>query len=197
MSVESLITTYGYPVVFAGALVEGETIILTAGFLAHAGYLSLQWVVLLAFIGGFAGDQFYFHAGRMAGARLLERIPHWKDRFDRIHALFQRFDNLLVLSFRFFYGFRIATPVVIGMTGYSAKRFFILNGIGALIWASVIATAGYFFEAVLELLLADIRKQTKWIALGILAMGVVVWLVNSQRRGKPPQKSEFRSQNSE
>jgi membrane protein DedA with SNARE-associated domain len=187
VSVESLIATYGYPVVFAGALIEGETLMLTAGFLAHEGYLSLQWVMLLAFLGAFAGDQAYFHIGRIAGARLLERMPHWQGRVDRVHALFRRFDNLLVLSFRFFYGFRIATPVVIGMTGYSAKRFFVLNGIGALIWASVIATAGYFFGAVLELLLADIRKQAKWIALGMLAVGIVVWLIHKIRRKASPQ----------
>lgn len=38
MSLESLIIAYGYPALFAGTFLEGETIVVIAGFLAHRGY---------------------------------------------------------------------------------------------------------------------------------------------------------------
>ena len=53
----SLLSRYGYPIVFVGVLLEnagipvpGETILLAAGFLAHQGLFSLPWVIGLSLI---------------------------------------------------------------------------------------------------------------------------------------------------
>ena len=64
---ESLIANYGYAAVLIGTFVEGETILVIAGFAAHRGYLSLPWVILLAFAGSLAGDQLWFYVGRRSG----------------------------------------------------------------------------------------------------------------------------------
>ena len=42
MTLESIVMTYGYAALLAGVLVEGETIVLVAGYLAHNGYLTVQ-----------------------------------------------------------------------------------------------------------------------------------------------------------
>jgi membrane protein DedA with SNARE-associated domain len=42
VTLSHLLTDSGYLVVFVGSLLEGETILLLAGFAAHQGYLSLQ-----------------------------------------------------------------------------------------------------------------------------------------------------------
>lgn len=178
MSIEAMIVLYGYPVVIGGALLEGETIVLTAGFLAHRGYLSLPLVMLLAFVGGFAGDQFAFHVGRKTGATFVERSPAWKCRLEQVRFLFHRFGTLFVVGFRFLYGLRIATPVILGMTRYSALRFLLLNAIGAALWATVVPTIGFFFGHVLTLLLVDMKKYEKWVAVGIIAMGIAALFIN-------------------
>lgn len=59
MSLESLVTSYGYPAVLVGTFLEGETILVLAGFLAHRGYLDLPLVILTAFLGTFTGDQLF------------------------------------------------------------------------------------------------------------------------------------------
>jgi membrane protein DedA with SNARE-associated domain len=186
MSVEVMIMTYGYPVVIAGALLEGETIVLTAGFLAHRGYMSLPLVILLAFIGGFAGDQLFFHVARKSGVPFLARSPLWKSRLGRVRLLLDRFGTLFVVGFRFLYGLRIATPVILGMTGYSARRFILLNAVGAILWAASVPATGYLLGHVLGLLV-DIKKYEKWVAAGILAVGIVAWFINRIRirKAKP------------
>lgn len=63
MTLASLIQTYGYAAVFMGALLEGEIILVMAGFAAERRYLTLPWVMGAAVIGGFLGDQFYYHCG--------------------------------------------------------------------------------------------------------------------------------------
>ena len=49
MSIETIIAAYGYPALFVGTVLEGESILVIAGFLAHRGLLFLPWVVQLLF----------------------------------------------------------------------------------------------------------------------------------------------------
>jgi membrane protein DedA with SNARE-associated domain len=75
-----LVSHYGYVALVVGTFFEGETILVAAGFAAHGGYLKLQWVILGAFLGSLAGDQFYFFVGRMKGKAFLHRRPAWRLR---------------------------------------------------------------------------------------------------------------------
>ena len=61
---EVLIQTHGYWVIFLGTFVEGETFLILGRFAAHRGYLHLDWVILIAFFGSLAGDNFFFFLGR-------------------------------------------------------------------------------------------------------------------------------------
>lgn len=45
MSLENVIESYGYWALFLGTLLEGETFVVIAGFLAHQGYLQLKLVI--------------------------------------------------------------------------------------------------------------------------------------------------------
>jgi len=53
---EHLIGTYGYWAVRSGTFLEGETILMPAGFAAHQGYFRPPGVMLAACIGNLAGD---------------------------------------------------------------------------------------------------------------------------------------------
>ena len=39
---EQILATYGYPALLIGTFLEGETILVLGGFLAHAGYLQIN-----------------------------------------------------------------------------------------------------------------------------------------------------------
>lgn len=181
MSIETIIQTYGYIALFIGAIVEGETVVLIAGFLAHRGYLQLPWVMIIAFSGAFIGDQFFFHLGRKGGTAFLDRKPRWKKRIRKVRHYLERFQTPVIVGFRFFYGMRTVTPLVIGLSGYSVPRFLLLNAIGALLWAIIVGVVGYAFGNVIESLLFDIGKYEKWIVLGIAAIGTAVWLIRRKR----------------
>lgn len=65
MSLEVLISTYGYVAVIIGAFFERETTIVLAGFAAHRGYLDLPWVMVCGFLGTLCVDQLYFYLGQV------------------------------------------------------------------------------------------------------------------------------------
>lgn len=181
---EQLLKEFGYLAVLVGTFLEGETVLVVAGFGAHQGYLSLPWVILAAFLGTLGGDQLWFWLGRRYGVRFLDRHPTVRHRSERAQRLFRRYGSVLVLSVRFLYGVRMALPFAIGMSRYPARRFFALDLLSAAIWAPLVAGLGYLFGRGLDVLVGDVRPREGLILLGILALGGAVWLLRGLRDEK-------------
>jgi len=176
LSLEEIVTSYGYLAVLVGTFLEGEAILVIAGFLAHRGYLELPLVILAAFAGTLAGDQLYFHIGRIKGQAFLDRRPGLKARARRVLDLLARHQVLLILGFRFIYGIRTATPFVLGASGVPPGRYFVLNFCGGLAWAVAFGAAGYYFGHALEVLLGEVKQFERWIVAGMLAASVAIWI---------------------
>jgi membrane protein DedA with SNARE-associated domain len=176
MDLEALVRAYGYAAVFCGTLVEGETIVVIAGFLSHRGYLHAPLVAVAAFAGSLLVDQFFFFLGRRQGRGFLSRRPRWEVGAVRAEALLERYGTWIILGFRFLYGFRTVTPFVIGMSRVPAARFAILNAAGAAAWAVAFTAAGYFFGQVMESILGDLKRHEAWLLAALAVVGVVVWL---------------------
>ena len=184
MSLDQLISEYGYLAIFIGTFFEGETILVLGGFAAHRGYLDLPWVVLCAFSGTLLGDQLYFYLGRHKGLSLLNHRPQWRARTERARLLLQKNQVLLILGFRFVYGIRTVTPIMIGMSEVPPLMFLILNIIGGAIWAVTIGVAGYLFGQSLELFFNDLKRYELWVFLGIIIVAMFVWGIHYRARSK-------------
>ncbi len=139
---KELLTHLGYPALFLGTVVEGETFILVAGFLAHRGYFRIGVVVLLATLGAFSGDVLYFLAGRRYGRTLLERssraraLVPWLERFMAKHHV------LWIFGMRYLYGVRWLGAVLTGSSPISLKRFAALSLPSCLVWAALVSVSG-------------------------------------------------------
>jgi membrane protein DedA with SNARE-associated domain len=179
-----VIRQYGYPAVFLGALLEGETIVALAGLASHRGYLSFQGAIAVATMGGFLGDQLYFALGRWFGGRILHRYPRLTPTVARANELLERYQAWLIVGVRFMYGFRIAGPLAIGMSRIHWVRFAALNLLGALLWAVAVTSIGYVVGDALERLLGDLERIELWAFITLGAAGVVVWLLRRRRRQK-------------
>jgi membrane protein DedA with SNARE-associated domain len=181
MSLPDLLDSYGYVALFGGALLEGETLLVLAGFAAHEGYMSLPLVVFIAFIGGTLGDQVFFFVGRRYGRALIARFPSWTPRVVQVNALLARYHAGLIIGVRFMYGLRIIGPIVIGASGVPAARFVVFNVIGAAIWAPLIAGIGYLFGHALRLFITDLGHYELIGLLLILAIAALVGLAQRIR----------------
>lgn len=182
MTLTGLIAQYGYIAVFAGTLIEGETVLLLAGFAAHQGYLSLPWVITIALCGGVLGDQICFLLGRRYSAALLRRFPGLAPSVRRVDRLLLRYNAWLIVCMRFMYGLRIAGPLAIGMSRLPPQRFLAFNLLGAAIWAPLLAGAGFLFGHTLDLLFADLRRFEEAILLLIAASAAAIGLRRHLRR---------------
>ena len=181
---ESLLATYGYPILIIGTFMEGETVLVLGGIAAHLHYLSLEWVIACGFCGSLCGDQLYFYIGRRHGNTLLARRPHWHANAQRVLRKLEHHQTLLILSFRFMYGLRTVTPFAIGMSDVPWLRFAILNVIGAAAWATSLGVAGYYFGHAVEAVLGDIKHYEVELMGSIVGVSFVVWIAHAcwQRR---------------
>jgi len=177
---EHLISTYGYPAVWAGTFFEGETIVLIAGYLANRGYLALEWVIFFAFLGSWMGDTLYFFIGRRWGNKLLARRPAWRPAADRAFDMLHRYDAAFILTFRFLYGLRTVSPFVIGMSKVPTARFVLLNMIASAIWASAFSTGGYLLGTMLEAMIAKVERIEVYVLGALVVLGILSWLVHIQ-----------------
>ncbi|HEU0220147.1 MAG TPA: DedA family protein [Gallionella sp.] len=175
MSLSDFIAQYGYAALFLGTLLEGETLLILAGFSAHQGYLQLHWVIAIALFGGFLGDQIYFWLGRQRGPWVLSHFQQLVPVFERANALIERYHEALIVGIRFLYGLRTVGPMALGMSTVPAWRFVLFNVLGAAVWAVGIGGAGYLFGQALELFFDDFKKLEEMLLIAILFGGAVVW----------------------
>jgi membrane protein DedA with SNARE-associated domain len=178
MSVEELIQQHGYPIILLGTVFEGQPVMLFGGFAAHRGYLELlPWVVLAGAVGNFLGIQAWFLVGRRFGQTLLERRPHWAGRIAKAQSWLDRFDAALIVGIRFMPGFATVGALAIAMANVSIARFTALNAFGSLLWATMLATAGYLLGDLLELVLGDLERVEKPLLIGVVLVALL-WIVH-------------------
>ena len=96
--------------------------------------------------------------------------------------MLERYRTPLILAFRFLYGLRTVAPFVIGMSTVSARKFALLNSIGAFVWAIAVGTGGYLFGHALEILIADIKHYEKEVLAAVAVIGVFLWIIHFFRR---------------
>ncbi|HEX6958972.1 MAG TPA: DedA family protein [Ferrovibrio sp.] len=195
-TIAHLIDQFGYWAILAGTFLEGETILVLAGFAAHQGYLRLDLVILAAFIGSVSGDQLWFALSRHHGKRWLARRPGLAARFALATRWLERRPTLFLLGFRFLYGIRSVAPWAIGLSNVPARRFIILNVIAAAIWAASFGTIGYLFGAAVESMIGKLQqiehRLLAAVVLGIVFVALARWIgqrLNRKVAGPPPAAS--------
>lgn len=176
MSLETIIVQFGYPALIIGLFLEGETMLVLGAFMAHRGYLSLPWVILIGCLVPFASDQFFFWMGRLKGNQFLETRPAWKPHVEKAKSLLGWNTTLLFLGVRFMYGLRTVLPFVIGMAKFDPKKFVTLNLIGAFLWALTFGLAGQLIGRLMADVFEDVKEHELVIAIVIILVGACIWM---------------------
>ncbi len=168
------VTHYGYWAVVVGCLLEGETLLVLAGFAAKQGYLNLPLVMALGAAMGAASDMAFFWLGRRHGAAVLARWPHMNRYRQRLDDELERWGSWVVVG--------CASCTACASPGRCCwarrrcrPRFVLFNLIGAVVWAVLVAGAGCHGSAsVAEAMLGHLRHIEQWLAAG-LVLAMLLW----------------------
>lgn len=172
---EYLIFVYGYPALFIGAALEGEFVPVLAGFAAYEGYLSLPAVIIVGCLGSIMMDQVYFLIGRNHDRGYLVSRPRLQKRIEKVMRWVDKNMIIPLVLFRFVYGVRSLTPIVLGAIGTPYLKFLAFDFIGAAFWTVGLIMAGYLFGGSAELIISDIKRYELEIVIAIALIFAAIW----------------------
>ncbi len=190
--VREFVAQYGYWAVAVALLLEnsglpvpGETTLLLASFLASSEHkLHLGWIIVIATIAATLGDNLGYALGHYGGRPLLDRYKSFfriqQPIIDRGETLFARYGAATIFFARFVFGMRVIAGPLAGVLRMPWRAFAIFNVLGAAVWVSVIASAGYLFGQHWRTLFRGIREFN--IVAAVVAIAVVFYLWWRQRQ---------------
>ena len=160
-----------------------EAIVAAAAF-ARVGHGSLLVVLLAAIPGLMIFDPLYWWAGRLWGERVIALLSGRRNRGGRYMGHVQRWGRkftwpaVLVAQF-----LPIPTAIIFVIAGWAGMRlvtFIILDIIGSLLWAGMLAGLGYELGHHAVVMAQTISHYGLWISIALIAV-IVAAQVRSQR----------------
>ncbi|MCK4225195.1 MAG: DedA family protein [candidate division Zixibacteria bacterium] len=182
-----LIINFGYPALFLGCLLEGESVLIAAGFLARSGYLDLNLVMLIALAATYTADVTIYFLGRHKGEGIISKFPVAKTYYPKVKTLFDKYGIWAIFITRYLYGLRLAAAGSMGLMRMKKGLYLPFDLLSCTIWAILIGSLGYMFGASLEALIGQIKHYEKIVVLFIIIIGLGIWLI---RRVWSKRKSE-------
>ena len=151
-----LIETHGLWILFlvvmlesAGVPLPGETALLaTAVYAGTTHRIDLVWIIVVASAAAVIGDNFGYMIGRTLGIRLLKRYGGYINLTEsklRIgQYLFMKHGGKIVFFGRFVAFLRIFAALLAGANRMDWRRFFMMNLLGGVCWATLMGGGAYF-----------------------------------------------------
>lgn len=170
---------YGYIVLFAWSILEGELGLVMAGIMSHTGDMLLPIALMVGAFGGFVGDQIYFYIGRFNKKYIHNKLRSQRRKFAIAHLLLKKYGWPLIFVQRYMYGMRTVIPMAIGLTKYSSRDFAIINFVSAVFWATMTIVPAFYFGDELLKVLAWIKSHWYFaIPLVITIVGSISFIFN-------------------
>jgi membrane-associated protein len=160
-----------------------ESIISAAAF-AKEGDGTLAVVVLAAIPGLMKFDALYWWAGRLWGERFIMALPGSRrvvKHMARVQQAGRKVTWPAVVASSFLPLPRAIISVIAGCAGMRLLTFLILDLVGVVLWAGLLAGLGYALGHHAVVAAKTISHYSWWFTIGIVALSVL-FAVRSQRR---------------
>jgi membrane protein DedA with SNARE-associated domain len=161
--------------------------LITAGWIVHKNDSSLILMMFVGLAGVLVGDSLMFHMGRKYGTHILEH--RWLSRavrpwmLQRTRQLYCDHGAKILFAARFMPGIRSAMFLSAGTFGVRYWKFFLIDGLAALISVPLWVWAGWKFSAHIENILGGARTATITIVC-LLCIALVTWGIWEYKRLK-------------
>jgi membrane-associated protein len=162
-----------------GFFLPGDSLLVTAGFLAATTDVLEIWSVLTALsLAAILGDSTGFYIGKKAGAALYNRPQSrffHRERLLSTKVFYEKYGGLTIILARFMPFARTFAPVVAGVAEMDYRKFVTFNILGGVGWVISMSLLGYFFGQI-PFVKQHIEKVIVLIVLlSITPVAVHVW----------------------
>lgn len=175
-----ILATYQVPAAFAGAFFFGETVVMTAAYLAAQLDWSIPPLFLAALLGTLAADSAWYYGGtRLAG--WMQARPRWQTYQEKHAAEITATKRLVgekpfraLLYIKFLYGTRILMILYLSWREVSWKKFLLYDAIGTTAWLVVIMGIGYLAGRGIANLIPAVQTT------GFILLGLAIVIIGSR-----------------
>ena len=159
-SITGLIAEYGYPAVFAAALLEvmfppipSEVIFPLVGFTVQNRGLGLENAIGMATVGALGSTVgavvIYFvsaKVGRTAIARFGRRVMINEQEIEKAERWFEKYGSIAVFTARMIPGIREIISIPAGIGHMNFAKFVGYTFAGSLLWCIILTLTGYYLD---------------------------------------------------
>jgi len=174
----SLVGTHPLLLVLLNGSTEG---LVSAAAFARTGHGSLPVLLLVSIPGLMKFDLIYWWAGRLWGERVIHLFAGQRERqrrrglkfVERVNRWGPKFTWPAIIITPFLPLPNAIVYAVAGWTGMSWVTFLILDAIGSLAWAGMLAGLGYELGHRAVSVAQEISRYGLWISIGVVVLVVV------------------------
>ncbi len=173
--IEQTIEQYGLLAIYLGCALEGDTVAITGGVLAHRGLLPFWPVVIAVIAGGFTTDTITYWTGRRFRdhPRVLRAVSHPMSQ--RLTAIFLSRPLLLACVFRFIPGARTVAPVMLATaTDLRGLPYTIATFVAASIWGVLLVSVGRELGEFLARVFGNFTRTEIVLSVAAAVLGVAL-----------------------
>ncbi len=185
-NLQVIVAKGGYTILALGTLIEGlpmigtavpgQSMVVLAGFLAHAGYFKLPYIVALVTVCSMVGDIVGYILGRKVGLQFISLVKRYFFVTDahiaKTEAIIRKHSGKAIIFARYNPITRSLIPFFAGVTNVPHKLFWPYDFIGATLWSLVMVFGGYLFGASYQAIGTYIGSA---IAATVTAAGLFIW----------------------
>ncbi len=168
-----------WPVVFWGSVIFGDTVILSAGYLAGQGTWEFWTVFIAALLGTMVADTIWFYCGAV-GLRWTHRWRTVKHKHDALVDAIKKHTGsrpfLVLLVIKFFYGTRILTIIYLSMVKVRFWTFIFYDLIGTAVWLVMMVGIGWLAGKGIANVLPAV-KSVEYVLGGIVVLALLYKLL--------------------
>ena len=195
-----LIETTGYLGVFLAMLVEGiftpipsELIMPFAGYVAYSGELNFFLVILVGSLGAVIGSSVAYMLALWLGRPLVDRFGIFfgldEKKMTSAERWFKRWGVWGIFIGHSLPGIRSVISFPAGLSKMDRKKFVMFTFCGALVWNTVLVTAGYLLgENWIQFW--ERTDGMDWVVLGLLGLVLVLYFLYKKRKNKVIRSSD-------
>ncbi|MDP1675564.1 MAG: VTT domain-containing protein [Bacteroidota bacterium] len=182
LNIKELVTWAGYPglamIIFSetgllvGFFLPGDSLLVTAGLFAAAGYFDITLLIPLLLAAAIIGNATGYAIGRKSGQALYSREDSRffkKQHLINTKEFYDKYGAFTIVIAQFMPFARTFAPVVAGIAEMKYTKFASFNIIGAVLWIPGMLLIGYFLGSTIP----NIDKNIHYVIIAVIFVSLL------------------------
>ena len=186
LNIKELVTWAGYPglamIIFSetglliGFFLPGDSLLVTAGLFAAAGYFDITLLIPLLLASAIIGNATGYAIGKKSGHTLYSRNDSRffkKQHLVNTKAFYDKYGKFTIVMAQFMPFARTFAPVVAGIAEMKYATFALFNIIGAVLWVPGMLLIGYFLGSTIP----NIEKNIHYVIVAVVFISLLPGII--------------------